>query len=159
MNETKYPCPCGKSTYTVEFWSDDWNRDEQRHTMNCVDCVKKYAMSTRLGRKGVGTDYFCTLKKKPAKKIVVEDNMDEEKILELKNDLLNLIKKIESGKIASPIEYVKHIAVWEKKVNSFGVKLKKGKTVRLKNNVPPELLVLAANELIKRLPTIKKVKK
>jgi hypothetical protein len=46
MSQTDHRCPCGKSTYTVVSLMDDWNRTEERWTMNCRQCQTTHALHT-----------------------------------------------------------------------------------------------------------------
>ncbi len=36
------PCPCGEGTYTIQFGDGDWNRTDERVTMNCSACREQY---------------------------------------------------------------------------------------------------------------------
>jgi hypothetical protein len=44
MSIEKYPCPCGKSTYTVTKRMDDWNRTDSLMHMDCEECHSKYVL-------------------------------------------------------------------------------------------------------------------
>lgn len=44
MKCTEYHCPCGKSTYTVKLFMDDWGRSEERWNMECPDCKQNYRL-------------------------------------------------------------------------------------------------------------------
>ena len=44
--ETKRPCPCGKSTFTIVDRSDDWGRFESHWKMDCPDCRNRYSLYT-----------------------------------------------------------------------------------------------------------------
>lgn len=46
MGSAKHPCPCGKGTYTVTHFMDDWNRSKYEEKMNCTDCRKKYVLDS-----------------------------------------------------------------------------------------------------------------
>jgi hypothetical protein len=39
-----WPCPCGASTYTVVYSSDDWNRHRESWTMNCIRCRETHRL-------------------------------------------------------------------------------------------------------------------
>ena len=43
---SEHRCPCGAGTYTVVFLMDDWNRTEERWTMNCSTCKNNYVRHT-----------------------------------------------------------------------------------------------------------------
>src|SRR5690349_20825807 len=50
-------CPCGSGTFTIVSLSDDWNRTDQRWTMNCPSCKTRYTLVTFYGRyKGTVAD-------------------------------------------------------------------------------------------------------
>lgn len=60
----KKPCPCGSSTYTVEYRSDDWNRYEERWAMDCENCTKQYKLETYyLYRSGTSEENHRWIKK------------------------------------------------------------------------------------------------
>lgn len=44
MSIEKYPCPCGKSTYSVTRRMDDWNRTDVSMHMDCEVCHPNYVL-------------------------------------------------------------------------------------------------------------------
>ena len=45
---TKYKCPCGLGEYTATLRSDDWNRSEERWSMDCVSCTENYQLDSHI---------------------------------------------------------------------------------------------------------------
>ena len=42
MTSNKYPCKCGKGTYTYISEMDDWSRSREKYILNCEDCKEEY---------------------------------------------------------------------------------------------------------------------
>jgi hypothetical protein len=62
----EYPCPCGKGTYSESHGTDDWNRSDDRQTMNCQDCAAKYEWGNLTpGKPEFRAHYGWVPKKKP----------------------------------------------------------------------------------------------
>jgi hypothetical protein len=54
MQSRQNPCPCGQGHYVVADFMDDWNRTEERWTMECSRCVKTHGIyTTSRDEKGV----------------------------------------------------------------------------------------------------------
>jgi hypothetical protein len=39
-----HKCPCGRGTYSVRTFLDDWRRAEEQWDMNCSECRGKYEL-------------------------------------------------------------------------------------------------------------------
>lgn len=65
------PCPCGKGVITRTDYMDDWNRCEEKYSIDCPDCKAKYKFVTRSYYKHAGdsgTVYYLLSADYPAYK-------------------------------------------------------------------------------------------
>lgn len=46
LSNSQYKCPCGSGTFTIRFFTDDWNRTEERWEMDCPICRQNYRLYT-----------------------------------------------------------------------------------------------------------------
>ena len=47
MRTTSIPCPCEKGRITRTDYMDDWNREESRYCIDCIECREKYQVVFR----------------------------------------------------------------------------------------------------------------
>jgi len=44
MHKENRSCPCGQSTYTVRYFTNDWSGERSEWEMNCSECLLKYRL-------------------------------------------------------------------------------------------------------------------
>lgn len=54
MRTRSTPCPCGKGVITRTDYMDDWNRLEEKYSIECPECRKKYKLVSRSYYKHAG---------------------------------------------------------------------------------------------------------
>ncbi|MGG1520211.1 hypothetical protein ABE504_32875 [Paenibacillus oryzisoli] len=153
--ERKNPCPCGGSTYTVESYSDDWGRNEEKWFMSCHICNQTHVLFTNDyydSGLSVSSNFWVTQQSLQNYKTLVED------FSKIQKDTINFLKECYLDQWLQSFTHLRSKkAIWERLSSTLGLGISLPTFYKHCTNVQEYLQDLFRLQFVKKIVDILEV--